>query len=445
MFTKFSDPIKFIGENYNSTFSTTTTPTIPAGTPKVTKQSSSAKYGTDVGLNSTTTTTPSSSKPSKVIPSGSKGDNTPEPIGIKEFVSMGFNRDDFMNQLNEEKKISDQFMKVIVEYMDYTDIETNRRLMSLDEEEQNTVLLSLTKKFYEMIVGKVDQVDFGEIPHTKGDITKLSKYNNMVKCTELMAEIFQQYRQDPEPVKVINTAIDNVIVHRDLFVASFANKIELGIYMYNSITLGIINALSYMIAVCIEYVKDPKNDGMKIVMDKTGIGKVKDHLVYENLIKFNDACRKGDVENALRPLIRSRAKGFIGTAIFGVKVAVVLGGVLLALIPLLRDLVYFFFAARARVSSYFDLQAELLEMNAQEIKDNPDIKTEDDRKAVIRRQLKIAEVFRKLADMIAVDSKTSERNATNNIKSDSRSYKIDEVETNPVPSPSGGTVDGPLF
>ena len=437
MFTKFSDPLKFLGENSNSFKLTTATPSLPSSGPKLTQSSPSSKYGTD-NINSFTNTKSKPSTPPSNSNTKTNSTTQNNNIGIKEFVNMGFNRGTF--PIEEDKNMNDIFRKVIVEYMDYTDIETNRRLMALDEEEQNTVLVSLTKKFYEMIVGKVDQVDFGEIPASKGDITKLSRYKNIVKCTELMADIFQQYREDPEPVKVINTAIDNVIVHKDLFMTAFAVKNELGIYMYNSITLGIINALSYMIAVCIEYVKDPKNDGMKIVMDKTGIGKVKDHLVYENIIKFNESCRKGDIENALRPLVRSKAKGFVGTAILGIKVAVVFGGVLLAIVPLIRDLVYFFFAARARVSSYFDLQAELLEMNSNELKNNPDIKTEDDKKSVIRRQLKIAGVFRKLADSIAVDAKTSERTATNDIKKDSKTYKIDDVET----QPDAGSGD-PLF
>lgn len=434
MFIKFTNPEKFLRENNNSFNLTSTTPAIPSGTPSTTLQTPSTKGGTDNPNSiSTTKTKPSTTK------SGTPTVTQQTPsMTIGEFVHMGFNRDKFPVQ--EERSMSDVFRKVIVEYMDYTDIETNTRLMSLDEEEQNTVLLSLTQKFYEMIIGKVDEVDFGEIPSTKGDITKLSRYDNLVKCVDLMKKIFEQYRENTEPVKVISDAIDNVLAHRELFMSCYAGKVNLGIYMYNSITLAIVNALSYMIAVCIEYVKDPKKEGLTIVMDKTGVGKVKDHLLYENLVKFNDSCRKGEVENSLRPLVRNKVKGFVGTAVLGVKVALVLGGVLLAIIPLIRDLVYFFFAARARLSSYFDLQAELLEMNAQELKDNPDIKTEDDRKSVIRRQLKIASVFRKLANAIEVEAKTNERTATNNIKRDSKKYKIDDVDS----QPDAGSGD-PLF
>jgi hypothetical protein len=205
-------------------------------------------------------------------------------------------------------------------------------------------------------------------------------------------------------------------------------------------TLSVINATSFMIAVCIEYIKRPGSDGLRIVLDKTGVAKVKEHLVYESLKDFNEACRRGDVENALRPMIKNRAQGFVMTAALGLKAVLVVGGVLLALIPMIRNLVYFFYAARARVSSYFDLQAKLLEMNAQELENNPDIKTEDDRKEVIRRQLSIAASFHKLSNAIAVDNKGSEVKATNDIKKDSKDYRIDDIENEPVEPGSG-----PLF
>ena len=209
--------------------------------------------------------------------------------------------------------------------------------------------------------------------------------------------------------------------------------------MYNTMTLSCINALSYMIAVCVEYVKTPNTDGLSVVMDKTGVTKVKDHLLYENLVKFNESVRKGEVEDALRPLIKSKARGFFSVAL-GIKAAFVIGGVLIALLPIIRDLVYFFFAAKERVSTYFDIQADLLEMNANELRDNPSIKTEDDRKSVIRKQLAIAASFRKLSNALAVKAKQAENKADRDIKTDDRKARIDDVETSPAE-----TDGGPLF
>ena len=106
---------------------------------------------------------------------------------------------------------------------------------------------------------------------------------------------------------------------------------------------------------------------------------------------------------------------------------------------MMKDIVYYFYATRARASQYFDIQADLLEMNANELKNNSDLSTVGDKKSVIRRQLAIANKFRKIADFLALNANKSEREATNDIKKDSKQYKIDDVETDPTGS------DGPLF
>ena len=328
--------------------------------------------------------------------------------------------------------------KAIAEYMNMYDNHTVEVLAAMNESEQNSLLLSLTNKLYGMIVNKIDSIDFGEIPNTRGDVTRLRHYDQLRECHKVLRQIFDQFRENDEPIDTIEFALDNLENHKELFVAGFAARAEFPMSVYKTMTLAVINATSFMIAVCIEYIKSPKQEGLEIVLNKTGIAKVKDHLVYESLKDFNEACRKGDVENALRPFVKNKAKGFAVTVALGVKTVLVLGGVCLALLPIIKDLVYFFFATRARVSSYFDLQAKLLEMNADELKNNPDIKTVGDKDAVIRRQLQIAKDFHEISDFIAVDAKTSEVKANKEIKKDKKEYNIDEVE----PAQTSG---GPLF
>ena len=340
-----------------------------------------------------------------------------------------------------EEVMTKEFKQIVSEYMDITDYKTNTRLYNLDEAEQNTVLLSLTNKLYQMIVAKIDDVEKGDIPKSRGDITRLPKYNQLKECAKTLTSIFEQYKEDTAPIKVIENAIDNLEDNSDVFVQSYMAKVDFGIMIYESVTLAVIGSLSYMIACCIEYVKDPKNDGLTIVMDKTGVAKVKEHLLYENLVKFNEACRTNDIENAIRPLIKNRTQNLFGVGgLVLVKGLLIAVPVIIALIPLVKDLVYYFFAARQRVSVYFDIQADLLEMNANELKDNPNITTDADRKSVIRKQLQVARTFRQIADKLAVEAKTAENKADKEIKKDNKKYRIDDVETNP-----SEVSDGPLF
>ena len=349
-----------------------------------------------------------------------------------------------LSQKNDTAKFHEDFLAIVNEYFDYHDIKTNTAIFALDEAEQNALIVSLTNKLYQMMIDKVDEVDYGDIPNTKGDITRLPKYQQIEQCIDILKQIFTQYKEDTKPIVEIQNALQYVEYNKDLFMACFAGKISLGIAMYNNIVLGIISSISYMIATCIEYIKSPKNDGMDIALDKAGISKVKESLMYESLVKFNEAARKGDVENALRPLIKAKAKGFEPlTVLVGIGAAVSIVGVVLACVSMLKDLVYYFYASRARVSTYLDIQADLLEMNANQLNSSSDIRTVGDKSSVVRRQLKIASGFRKLADKIAIDHNKNERAATNQIKADSRKYRIDDVNTNPDTAMS--STGGPLF
>ena len=348
-----------------------------------------------------------------------------------------------INRYDPSDKVSpvkeQAFFSIVNEYMDIRDYETNKRLFSLDEAEQNTVLLSLTGKLYNMIVDKIDEIDFGDIPNTRGDITRLPKYHQMLECLDTMEKIFEQYKEKPECIINIQNAIKYIEDDKALYMSCFAGDIAIGISIYNTMTLACVASISYMIATCIEYIKDPNSKGLKAALDKTGVAKVKDSLLYENLCKFNDACRKGEIENSLRPLIRNKAKGFGAAAILTwVAVSVGVIALIMASLTMVRDCVYFFYASRARVSKYFDIQADLLEMNVEELKSN-DIQTVDDKNKVIKRQLAIAAKFRKVADAIAVEATQAERKATKEISVDTKAYKIDEVETEP------GSSDSPLF
>lgn len=409
---------------------------------------------------------PKETKPANINFDDDEGDANPKPINpagnVASTVNMvkpsaptntnttpSNNIANPANQMNNnpnkravgEEVMTKEFKQIVSEYMDITDYKTNTRLYNLDEAEQNTVLLSLTNKLYQMIVAKIDDVEKGDIPKSRGDITRLPKYNQLKECAKTLTSIFEQYKEDTAPIKVIENAIDNLEDNSDVFVQSYMAKVDFGIMIYESVTLAVIGSLSYMIACCIEYVKDPKNDGLTIVMDKTGVAKVKEHLLYENLVKFNEACRTNDIENALRPLIKNRTQNLFGVGgLVLVKGLLIAVPVIIALIPLVKDLVYYFFAARQRVSVYFDIQADLLEMNANELKDNPNITTDADRKSVIRKQLQVARTFRQIADKLAVEAKTAENKADKEIKKDNKKYRIDDVETNPADAS-----DGPLF
>lgn len=328
-------------------------------------------------------------------------------------------------------KLKEYFRQAIAEHLDIQDKKTRDVVLSLNEQDQDSVLLSLTGKLYKMIVDKVDDIDFGDIPETKGDIERLPAYDKIVSSIDTLRAILEQYKQPTESIDTIDNALSNLVNHKDLFKRGYVANIELIQVTYCEVSLAVVNSISYMIAATVDFIKNPSDEGFQLSFSKTGIARTKDSLIYANLAKFNDACRHNQLENAFEPLIKARIRNFTGLEVGAVAGGLAVAGILLNILPILRELTFFFYATRTRISQYFDLQADLLEMNATAIKNN-EIKTVDNKDKVAKRQIAIADGFRKLANKICITHVAAEKDTPKAIKAEDKKMKIDDVvETMP--------------
>jgi hypothetical protein len=105
--------------------------------------------------------------------------------------------------------------------------------------------------------------------------------------------------------------VSNIISSVNIWKRAYAGNIELPMVVYNTTVLAIIEATTYMISMCIDYIKSPSDDSFQITIDKSALTKTKNHLVFENLDKFNEAYRKGQITNAMEYVIKeNRETGF---------------------------------------------------------------------------------------------------------------------------------------
>ena len=318
------------------------------------------------------------------------------------------------------------FRAAVNEHMDITDQKTRSTVLSINEQDQDTVLLSLTGKLYEMIVEKVDDIDFGDIPDTKGDITQLPAYTKITSSIDTLTAILEQYKQPTDTIDTIQNALSNLVNHKELFKRGYAANIEIIMVTYSEMALGIVNSISYMIAATIEFIKNPSDEGFKISLDKTGLARTKDSLIYSNLGRFNEACKQNQLENAFEPLIKARVKNFTGIEIGVVAGGIAIAGILLNILPILREMTFFFYSTRTRISQYFDLQADLLEMNSNAIRMN-EIDTLDEKNKVAKRQASIAGAFRTLSNKICINNVAAEKDTPKSMKSEDKKMKIDDI------------------
>lgn len=312
------------------------------------------------------------------------------------------------------------FERVINEYVDITHNETREYVMNLNESEQNRLLMKLTAKLYNHITSRLTDIDFGSIPNSKGDITKVENYQQMIDCLEVIKGVLIEYRQKTEPVDLINEAIENIRNRRDKFELAFKLNAEFPVLIYSTVVLAIVSSISFLITTCIEYIKVPNSDEFQITLNKVGMTKTRNNLLFDNLKKFNASCKKGEMDKTLDAINKGGAKYMLGIVdTYIIMNAVVLAGIALSIIPFIREFIYFFYYSRVKISDYFEIQAELLQMNIYNLDRNNDI-DEDKKKNIITRQSKIVSAFKNIANAIAISNKSAENKVKKDIEEDSK-------------------------
>lgn len=372
------------------------------------------------------------------------GGNFLNDVGKKVGRSIGSKVDDFIHKKNRERRKlkedseviyrSPEYNRVIDEFFDFTDRETRKVLLAVNEADQNKILVSLTSKLYDNVVDKVDDIDFGEIEMSKGDIEKLPNFETLHECLNNMTRLLIEFKQDTHPVDQIAECISNMIETKDMWKKAYALNVELPMITYNTIVLAIIEATSYMVSMCVEFVKSPSEDTMKIMIDKSALTKSKSHMILKNIESFNSAFRKGQVQKAMWHVIdeSSKKKNFVGLGIYtgiGVGAAVVgIAGLLFCIIPLIRELIFLFYYTRVRVSDFFEVQADLLQVSSYNVENNRLDLTKEERKKIAAKQMKTADKFRNASRFIAIKTAEAENKAVKEIKKeDNKKYKVGDV------------------
>lgn len=341
------------------------------------------------------------------------------------------------------------FDKVLKEHFDTTDRKSIRTLLSLNEAEQNQAMIALAAKLYEKIVAKVDDIDYGTIPASKGDITKIANFMEMRDCLDVIRNILVHYKQDTVHIDTIDKAIENMKKSKNVWEKAFVVDCELVITFYNTVTLAIVSAISLLISTSIDFIKEPGIESFQISFDKVGYNKTKDRLLFQSLEKFNKAYAKGEVDQTMKNIVDATASvkesvysidesvSFALLTIFPfIAKARVASLLLVLIIPLLHTLVNVFYCARQSVADYFELQSKIVQFNAENLKYDY-TKSEGEIKKIYDKQIKIANNFKQISSTFSVKMNKAESEAKKLIEKDkSEKYKAEDLDTRDIPTMS---------
>ena len=339
------------------------------------------------------------------------------------------------------------FDKVLKEHFDTSDRKSMKALLSLNEAEQNQAMVALAAKLYDKIIAKVDDIDFGTIPASRGDITKIGNFQELRDCLTTIREILVHYKQDTVQIDIIDKAIDNIRDSKAMWERAYAVGSEMPVVFYNTICLSIVSATSLLISSCIDFIKEPGNASFQVSFDRVAYNKTKDKLLFQNLEKFNKAFLKGDIQKTMDAVIKSTVNvkesgeeitestaliALAATIASGVLVASLIG----LIIPLLHELISLLYCARQDVADYFEVQAKVVQFNAEQLKYDY-TKSEGEIKKIYDKQIKISDLFKKISNKLSVKMNKADNDAKALIKKDkAEKFKAEDLEMNDVPSMS---------
>lgn len=334
----------------------------------------------------------------------------------------------------------DLYNQYIKEYFDITDRQTRKCLVTINEADQNQVLGSLASKLYDSIVKKVTDIDFGQIPMSKGDITKIPNYMDIMECLTTIRDMMVAKRQSTASADTIFTAVENLKKYKKIWEKGYNIECEVAVVFYNTIALSIVSATSILISATVEFVKDPASEIIDLELAKISNSKTKDGLLFKNLERFNTSCKKGEIEKTFDALLKAQRSvkenaesEIVKEDVFTVLMtgATVIG-LLSTIIPILHQLTTALYNLRQSVSEYLAGEADIIRLNAEKVQYNR-TKTPEQRKKIINKQHKIADHFKKWSNMLMVKSTKANAESERQIAEDKKQKaKLSDV-TDTIP------------
>lgn len=309
----------------------------------------------------------------------------------------------------------------------------------LNESAQINLTDAVLTKMFELTIGKYNKIDFSSIERSRGDVTKTKFYKNLNECIDTLIDIHSTTNKIPGIV-IVSEALNNMLTLKNTFEYNFRIKNNVAIMIYNSIYYAIMEATSYIIAVSIDVSKeDPAykvyeldNKNMCLINSLEAFNKC---VADGSLLKFmKEASDKSTLNESIADIAVDIAYNKIGSFItnHNVKKAAIGAGIIISLlyvgskiIPIIREIVYWIFKARQKISDAAKIQAEFLELNIQELKNvdgNAPIGKSFGRTitadTIIKKQTSRMKMFNAIAKKFALDSDIASRDQKIDLKQD---------------------------
>lgn len=302
-----------------------------------------------------------------------------------------------------------------------------RALESTEKAKLDNVMVS---NLYKSTIDKA-HIDFDSIPETKGDITKYKGYPIMMETLTTIETLASKNNVKIDEIEVIRTAISHLRAYQGIYQDGFALRKTFIELQYNTLVLACVEATTSLVTSYMDYLKRIDTIEFTIIKNRTNNGS---HCI-EILRQYNNSVKTGEYQKFLNAIVKNK-EGFVGmdTAMIGMVIA---GGAL-AIVPLLRELIFYFYYTRMKASEYLELQAMMLEINRTHIESmnmNPKKKKE-----ILKKQEQTMNKMLKLSEKIKVSQKVAKVKSMEEVKKEEKNWSLDNLKKEVVRTDSTFTL-----
>lgn len=299
------------------------------------------------------------------------------------------------------------------------------RIRMLLEDTNSPVTRKYQEKLFKSVMEK-GHVDFGNIPQSKGDIKTYTGYANMVESLSVLRNLANENHASNvlNYIDIVETAVNNIAGLAPSYKKGFAAKSDYVMMEYCSYVYFCIEATTALIYSFVDVMKDPTMPIMKMTIKNTKLRA--DEFYFDQLRKYNNVQKRMGMNyrKMLDSMCKKNKDNFIGAddAIY----AGIIIGVILAIVPVTREVIYQIYHLRGKLSNFLDLQADFLEMNKTCVETDSTM-TATKKREVLKKQQKLIAKIRAISNKLRVKSTKSVVDARRELDEQNNDMSVDST------------------
>ena len=296
------------------------------------------------------------------------------------------------------------------------------KIQKLTEAEQAVVNNRMIGNLYQSALKK-GNIDFDNIPLSKGDIQKVDGYQNMLATLDILKGLSKKFGIKIPEIFTVEDAVNNIRLQRNIFERGFGLNVDFIKMYYNTLVYACIESTSLLISSYVEYTRTVNNVEFRLKKGKGIYG----NICLDNLVKFNESVKNGSFVKFTNGLMNKDKDDFLGAVgvAKGAMTAIAIGT---SIVPLVRQLIFYFYDSRMQISEFLQQQKDMLEMNKFSVEASS--MDAQKRNKILNKQKSVIDRLEKVSDKIKVNQQIANKSAENKIKDENKNWNISNVSGN---------------